>query len=367
MRKTTVAITLAAAAAASIARADVALDANAGAVHAVRIEGSRAVDTAWAADGKVTLGEIVSPASLPILAVDHTAAGLSVHAGAGGTGPVTTALFQAGIADGTSNTILLRELQSGVVRRPSAVRTIAIDPADPGAEYLDGGHVALRDGAVRAWILARRSSGAALLLDYDVAGGPVRRVPLGYTPPIGSNKGSLVALANGKVWGAFESGHTVSLFEDLLISSVVAPTPRATLSLGPDLVPGSTRLGIIAILIGLLAQPTPVLSYQVGNELVVAVPENGGFRTIARRAAPANATALIEEEGIFYYLLPYLEQDNLFKAYGSAFGQEPAVLFTTGRCERPLTRIPGTLRQDRAFPPSNRGPPERWRSRWPSS
>lgn len=331
--KTTVAITLALAAAASVARADVALDANAGTVHAVRIEGSRAAVTAWAADGKVTQGEILSPAALPIRSADYTTAGLTVHASAGGTAPVTTAQFKAGITDGTSNTILVAELATGAVRRPNAIRTISIDPTDPGAEYLDGGSVAFADGSVRAWILARRSAGGALLVDYDVAGGPVRRVPLGYTPPIGSNKGSIVALPNGEVWGTFvaESSRVAYTFTDILVSSVVAPTPRGSVTLAADYVPGSTRVGIIAILIGLLTQPAPAVSYRVGDDLVVAVPENGGLRTIARHDAPPNATALIEEEGIFYFLLPYIEQDNLYKAYGSAFGQEPTELFTTGR------------------------------------
>jgi hypothetical protein len=331
--KTTVAIALTLAALAAAARADVALDVNAGAVHAVRIEGSRAAVTAWAADGKVTQGEILSPAALPIRSVDYTTAGLTVHAGAGGTAPVTTALFKAGLTDGTSNTILVAELATGAVRRPNAIRTIAIDPADPGAEYLDAGSVAFPDGTIRAWFLARRPSGGALLVDYDVAGGPVHRVPLGYTPPIGSNKGSIVALPNGKVWGTFvaEATRNGFIFEDILVSSVVAPTPRGTVTLGADYVPGSTRAGIIAILIGLLTPPTPAVSYQVGDDLVVAVPENGGHRTVARHEVPAGASGLMPEDHVFYFVLPYIEQENVYQVYGSAFGQEPAALFTTGR------------------------------------
>ena len=50
-------------------------------------------------------------------------------------------------------------------------------------------------------------------MDYDVAGGPVRRTPLGFTPPIGSNKGSFVGTPDGHVWAAFASTNGIRLFD----------------------------------------------------------------------------------------------------------------------------------------------------------
>lgn len=313
---TTIAVTLLLSASMTLARADATLDAVGGAIHTTSIEGTRATDRVRAADGKVATYEVLSQ-SLPIRALAHSTAGATVHAGAGGSAPLTTALFKLGVSDGTSNTIFFRDTRTGAISRPSAVRTIALDPADAGAELLDAGHVALPGGGVRAWAFVRRSSGEGLLVDYDVAGGTVRRTPLGFTPPIGSNKGSLTALPSGEVWAVFSTptAAVTMTFHDLLVSSVVAPQAKGTLVVGAGFDPESTRVGIIAVLIGLFAQPTPAISYQRGDELVVAVPDAGGFRTVARQTVPPGARGLIEDEGLFsyLYLLPYIEQENLYR------------------------------------------------------
>ena len=84
--------------------------------------------------------------------------------------------------------------------------------------------------------------------------------------------------------------------------------------------PDSTHLGIIAILIGLVAQPAPAVSYQRGDEVIVSVLDGGAFRTVARQTLPPDASGLIEPEGIFwaYYILPFIEQENLYRpAVGS--------------------------------------------------
>src|SRR5262245_60406958 len=329
MKQTTLAVALALAGAAPSAHA-IVFDTGDGVTHTVPVyEGVVAHDTFRTSDGRVTTIEVRSQ-GLPIRSISHSTAGIVVHAGAGGAAPLTAASFRTDLSDGTSNTILVSELRTGATRRPSALRTIALDPSDPGAELLDAGHVALPGGALRAWAFVRRSSGQGLLVDYDVAGGAVRRTPLGFTVPSGSTKGSLVAKPNGEVWGTFATASGLFVFSDLLVSSVVAPTPRATLALGAGFVPGSTHTGIIAILIGLFAQPTPAVSYQVGDEVLVGVPDGGTLRTIARATLPPGAEGFMEDEGLFsvYFILPYVEQDNVYR---QVVGGEPEVWMTIPR------------------------------------
>ena len=119
------------------------------------------------------------------------------------------------------------------------------------------------------------------------------------------------------------SGLTINM-EGMIISSFVPAGPPRTLTVGEGFRPESTRLGIIAILIGLITQPAPAVSYQVGDELRVDVFDGNTFRAVARPTIPADASGLMESEGLFelYYLLPYLEQDNLFRA-AAGLGAEP--------------------------------------------
>jgi hypothetical protein len=178
--------------------------------------------------------------------------------------------------------------------------------------------------------LVQRSSGEAMLLDYDAAAGPVRRTPLGFTPPIGSNKGSFTVSPDGRVWAAIAGGGVLRLFDlgDLSVDAPLAPSASGALPLGPGFDPESTRLGIIAILIGLVSEPVPAVSYQVDDELAVSVLDRDGFRTFARQQLPAGAQGLMDPEGIFYYLLPYIEQENIFR---SLTGADAEPVLTAGR------------------------------------
>jgi hypothetical protein len=301
-----------------MAHAEATLDVVGGMLYVTSIDGAQAVIRAHTAAKNEVAIEVLSqaPNPLPIQSISHSAAGLAVHSGAGGTAPLTTALFRYGTAEASyTATAVLRDPRTGTITKPSSVRTIVLDPSDPGAVLLDAGHFAAPDGAARAWAYVRRSSGEAVLVDFDVAGGAVRRTPLGFTPPLGSDKGSVVGTPDGGAFASFESEGRIRIigFEDIMVS-VLQPVPKGTLSLGSGFVPGSTRLGIIAILIGLLTQPTPAISYQVGDEVVLVVPEGAGFRTVARQTVPAEASGLMETDGIWFaFLLPYLEQDNLFR------------------------------------------------------
>lgn len=314
--KRTLGIALALAAAASAARAERTLDAAAGAVYVTSVDGTRALETVRTPDGLEARYEVT--AARPIRSVSHAGGSLMVNLGGGWDPTLTTAVFRYGTADaGYTATASLRDLATGAISQPSAVRTIHLDPADPGALLLDASHVVLRNGQLRAVAWVRRSSGDAWLVDYDVAGGPVRRTPLGFTPPIGSNKGSYLGTPDGPVFAAFSSTNGIRLFDlgDLSQTTPLAPVQKATIAGGTGFDPESTHLGIIAILIGLLAQPAPVVSYQRGDEVVASVLDGGAFRTVARQALPPDVSALIEPEGYFWgvFILPYIEQENLYR------------------------------------------------------
>ena len=316
----TVALVLSAAAA-STARADVTLETVGGTLYATSIDGARAVDRVRTADKNEIAIEVLSQGAdpLPILSVSHSPAATVVHTGLGGSQPITTALFKYGAAAGNQTATVLRNPATGGITRPTAIRIITVDLQD---QLIDTGHLVLA-GSPRAWALVRRTSGEVVLVDYDFAGGPVRRTPLGFIAPVGSNKGSVVATGDGHVTVMVASGLTINM-EDVIISSFVPAGPPRTITVGEGFRPESTRLGIIAILIGLVTKPAPAVSYQVGDELRVDVLDGNAFRTVARQTIPADATGLMEPEGLFefYYLLPYIEQDSLFRG-ASGLGAEP--------------------------------------------
>lgn len=324
------------AAAALGAQAQVVLDSAGGSVFATSIDGSRASVDVRTADGALARFELVGQwgSSPTIQRVSHSTAGTLVHAGAGGGAPLTTAWFRAGGPEGAQATFVRRDPRTGSSTRPTAVRTVALDPQDPAATLLDAGQLALPDGSVRAWVLIRRSSGEGLLVDYDPGAGAVRRTPLGYTPPVGTNKGNFVAGPDGRGWFVFASSEGARFMNvkmtDLMVSSYLAPVTVGTHFAGDGFDLRSIRLGIIAILIGLAPQSVPALSYQQGDELVVAAFDGTGFRTVARQPVPPGASGLMEDEDLFtfFYLLPYVEQEPIYRC---ARGGEPELIMSLGR------------------------------------
>lgn len=315
--KTTLGIALALVAAAPLVRAERRLDAAGGAVYVTSTDEARTFETVRTPDGREARYEVAARANAqPIHRVSHTSVSLAVHSGAGGSAPLTTSLFTSGGGE-VLGSDWLRDEATGAITKPSAVRTIVLDPSDPGAVLLDASHVLLPGGQIRVLALSTRSGGEVIVADYDVAGGPVRRTPLGFTPPIGSNKGSFVAASDGSVWGAFASTNGIRLFDlgDLSATGPLAPVQKGVIAGGAGFEPESTHLGIIAILIGLMAQPAPAVSYQRGDEVIVSVLEGGVFRTVARQTVPPGASALIEPHGIFWgvFILPYIEQENLYR------------------------------------------------------
>jgi hypothetical protein len=305
-------------AAAGAAHAETTLDTVGGTLYATAIDGPRAHVTVRTSDGRTAAYDVVpqtaSPA--PIVSISHTRLGSAVAVSDGTSNTILFAFFRAGAPAGPSAPIVLKDAQTGAVTKPSLVRSIAVDPWDPTGSLIDAALVAFPGGQTRAVALQRRSSGEVVLVDFDLAGGPVRRTPLGFTPPIGSNKGSFSAAPDGSLMTALAgpAGALVVSFKDILVSSVLTPSAPVAVNCGGGWDPTSARLGIIAILIGLQAQPVPALSYQVGDDLVLRALDGGAGREIARATIPTQASGLMEEEGIsYYFILPYIEQDNVYR------------------------------------------------------
>jgi hypothetical protein len=266
----------------------------------------------------------------PLVGVSHSAAGLAVHSGGGASKRVTTLVFFIGGVPVVNAPFTLRDQDSGLVTLPSATRTLAVDPSDPSSEavLLSASHVALPGtNEVRGVHFVRDASGEAVLVDYDFAGGPPRRTPLGYTAPIGSNKGSVVASAGGGAWAALASSGGIALFElgDLAGPGALQPRLVDTLPVSASFDPESTHLGIIAILIGLVAEPAPSISVQEGSRLRLYVHDGAAFRVAGEQGLAPGARGIIEDQGIFFY---YLSQGTLWRG---VVGGGPGTVVNLGR------------------------------------
>jgi hypothetical protein len=319
------------AAATTAAQADTTLDTVGGTLYATAIDGPRAHVTVRTSDGRTAAYDVVpqtaSPA--PIVSISHTRLGTAVAISDGTSNTIMFAFFRAGAPDGPSAPIVLKDAETGAVTKPTVVRTIVVDPWDPSTTLITAALVAFPGGQTRAVGFLRRSSGEAVLLDYDLAGGAIRRTPLGFTPPIGSNKGSFTAAPDGALVTAlaYPGGARVTTFHDILISSVVTPSAPLIVNAGGGWDPTSVRVGIIAILIGLQAQPVPALSYQVGDDLVLRALDGGSGREIARETLPPQASGLIEEEGIgWFYVQPEVDDE----VYAGAIGHAAEPILTLG-------------------------------------
>jgi hypothetical protein len=322
MKKTTLAVAVLAAATA--AHAEITLDTVGGTLYATSIDGARAHVTVRTSDGRTAAYDVVPQTAnpLPIVSLSHTRLGTAVIDGTSNT--LQFAFFRAGAPAGPTAPVVLKDAQTGAVTKPSLVRTITLDPADPGATLIDAALVAFPGDRTRAVAFLRRSSGEAIFVDFDLAGGTVRRTPLGFTPPIGSNKGSFTAAPDGSLLAAlaYTGGVRITTFYDLLISSVVSPGAPLIVNCGGGWDPTSARVGIIAILIGLQAQTVPALSFQDGDEIVLLALDGGTWRTVARETVPPQASGLIEEEGLFWFFtLPEVDDEVYFGAIGH--GAEP--------------------------------------------
>jgi hypothetical protein len=132
------------------------------------------------------------------------------------------------------------------------------------------------------------------------------------TAPAGSAKGSVVASPDGRTFATLASADGVALFElgDLAGPGPLQPALLGTIPVGASFDPGSTHPGIIAVLIGLLGEPTsqapqvaPSISIQDGSVLRLYAYDGVELRLVAEQGLSAGAQGLIEEEGTYYYFV----------------------------------------------------------------
>ena len=141
--------------------------------------------------------------------------------------------------------------------------------------------------------LLRAQSGAAVLLDTS-EGKPPRATPLGFSYPSGATLGSYTASADRHVYGAVSTAAGIRVVDlgDLSVPGPLAPATLDSIAVGAGFDPASTRMGIIAILIGFQAQDVPAVFYLQGGRTVVLAFDGSEFR-------PAG---LIYGDGLWYFL-----------------------------------------------------------------
>jgi hypothetical protein len=148
------------------------------------------------------------------------------------------------------------------------------------------------------------AAGSAVEIAVDAGGAS-------FTVPSSSTKGSVVAnAARGSIvetcefqggcskvptegWATFPSDRRVMLVhvpemsgEGPYDGTIVASVPA-----GAGFRPESVRVGIIAILIGLVVQRVPVVGFQDGGDIVLHVFDGSSMHLLARQPIPAGQTA----------------------------------------------------------------------------
>jgi hypothetical protein len=267
------------------------------------------------------------PQAAKVVGISHSDAGAAVHTMVPGGAVLTTALFHAAGPGVPGAPFVLRDPRTGATTLPGALRTVSLGPG--GTTLVHADHVVLSTGAPWGVLLVREPSSAIVLVTFDFAGGTVRRAPLGITAPLGSTKGSVVATGTGGVWLAVASATGVRSFyideTGILFLALQEATQMESRRFLTVANPRSVHLGIIAVLIGLAAEPVPTLSLQEGDELKLFVLEGDEFRLAAQQALPPAASGLMAEDGIFYF---FLDQGVVWRG---VVGQAPEAALPLGR------------------------------------
>jgi hypothetical protein len=267
--------------------------------------------------------EVLSaPGAAPVIDASTSAAGIALLATRAG-GEIISDFVFAGGEPVPNPPYALRDPATGVATLPSLVRTITLSP---GASLLSAGHVVLpATDEVRGVAFVREASGAVVLLDYEYNTGAVpRRTSLGLSAPLGSTRGSVVAAADGRAWATFASSDGIRLFElgDLSGPGPLAPTLLASAAVTATFNPTLTlRAGIIAVLIGLVAEPRPFVSFQDGDTLRLLVHDGGELRPVAEQVLPPGTQGLLCDDGLFYF---FKSEGTVWK--GAVGGGAPTVV-----------------------------------------
>jgi hypothetical protein len=122
----------------------------------------------------------------------------------------------------------------------------------------------------------RAPAGQMLLMDQS-ASTPARVTPLGLTFPTGSTWGSFAADDDGTLYIALctPSGGEVVSADSFVLQGPLAVEHLGSISM-EGLDPASARLGIIAIMIGVVAEPQPALfAIDIGTSEAVVLGWNG--------------------------------------------------------------------------------------------
>ena len=141
--------------------------------------------------------------------------------------------------------------------------------------------------------LVRKLSGAIVLVD-ETDGTSPRTTPLGLTMPGSSTWGNYTSSADRHVYLALSREGAIHVVDlgDLAVPGPLAPVVLDSITVGAGFEPASTRMGIIAILIGFQAEPRPAVFYVQGGKTVVLGFDGTGFRPVG----------LLEGEGLFIFL-----------------------------------------------------------------
>jgi hypothetical protein len=267
------------------------------------------------------------PQAARVVGISHSDAGAAVHAQVPGSVVLTTALFQGTGGGVAGSPFVLRDQKTGATTLPTAVRAVALGPA--GTTLVHAGHVMLSTGAPWGVAVVREPSGAIFVVTFDFAGGTARRAPLGFTAPLGSNKGSVVATGTGDVWLVVSERTGVRSFyideTGILFLALQEATQMESRKFLTAVDPRGVHLGIIAILIGFTAQPVPTLSLQEGDELKLFALQGDEFRLVAQQALPPGTSALMADDALFYFFL----EDGILKR--GVVGRAPEAAITWGR------------------------------------
>jgi hypothetical protein len=176
-----------------------------------------------------------------------------------------------------------------VLMGPAAARAQGLQVVDRDFERLPS----IAQDHLFTLTLARAPSGAGVLLDTS-DGKPLRGTPLGFTFPTGGTLGSYTASADRHVYGAVSTSTAIRVVDvgDLSAPGPLAPVTLGSIAVGPGFDPASTRMGIIAILIGFQTQDVPAVFYLQGGKTVVLAFDGSELR-------PAG---LIYGDGLWYFL-----------------------------------------------------------------
>ncbi len=286
---------------------DLALDHQAGKTVVSEL-GITAREWILGPDGRLEQFElkVTDPATPNLVGVSHGAMHSVYHFAKPGTPYLSAVAFPRDGSGSNPRPAVLIDRLTQATLHPSADKTLFLAELGFG-ELLSTGHVETTGQEVVSLAVVRAASGEVGIIDRSLSTGrPQRTTLLGYTVPAGAKLRAHFATGpDGRSFAALSTAFGIRLYElgDLGTSGAVVPRLRATYAATPNFVPEQTRLGIIAILIGLRSTPTPVLSIQEGPRVSLLQLAGSSLTRVAAEDIAPDALGLMESEGINYFFL----------------------------------------------------------------